>query len=62
MLMDRFKIHNFIKVLTLFAFTAITFEYWETGFWGTVILLLPYVSIFFIANKHSYNTNILTFS
>lgn len=56
--MFHLKIYNLVRVVSLFCFSAITWEYWGNNALGLVFLLTPYVLVFVLATQKTYSSKI----
>lgn len=56
--MNFLKTYNIIKLLALVSFIALAYKYVANGLVGVIFMLIPYVLIFFLANKNAYQTTL----
>lgn len=59
MQMIKLNLYKYIKVLSLISLIAVTYKYWGFGFWEAIIVLLPYLLVFLLANQDAYSSPLL---
>ncbi|WP_153916126.1 hypothetical protein [Shewanella sp. TC10] len=58
--MVNLTVFNVIKFLSMLSILAITWRFWGSGLTATILLILPYLVVYLLANKNTYSTSLKT--
>lgn len=56
--MFQMKTYQYVRIISVVCILAVLLEYWRYNFIGLIVLLIPYVTVFALANNSAYKTRL----